>query len=526
MVKLEEVVDYDVKVNMEYSYNQDDSLRNMRALKEGALAHNVRGQGTKGTSESNLTDITSNPYYRPKPTVVTDDDFSDTDYLTAKCSIKLHTGIFASSKKLFPCVLTGGCFIEIDVNDAQKIVKQLDTVNRWRRMALCPHFYGVDKDGTTGWAADNVNRTNVFLSFANGINSVEDCPFVVGERINIAKIGDPSDTVVLLDSTGTTFADQLFPKISDITLVANTAATESHVLLTIEDARNPNVAGISQAIPDGEVGEDSEWVVYSASVDQKIATVDGTTGSSTGLTSYLPSVTVSNVELVLSEIHLDSQYESGMMAKMREGGAIELDFLSCTNHKQNLLSSNRNATVDLSVNFSRCKSVVIVPTDANTYNSAQMINSVGDTYLEEENAADTKNYSITPQNGIIDKLTQYQFVINEKQEPARPVNVSKINLGNSISAQSIIESEKSLNQASIPVRSFVDYNRNFVIGKCYGLNDGVMNLQGVNQQLQVLYNESTPAGVDLSPQKNKMLNAFFYHIRKLVVKGDSVRVVM
>ena len=61
-VLLEEYQDYNVKVAMEYSYNQDDSIRNMRALREGATAHNLLTSGPHGTTTSQLKDTTTNTY--------------------------------------------------------------------------------------------------------------------------------------------------------------------------------------------------------------------------------------------------------------------------------------------------------------------------------------------------------------------------------------------------------------------------------------------------------------------------------
>ena len=76
---------------MEYSYNQDDSIRKLRALREGATANNLLTKGTLGTTVSQLQDTTTNPYFK-KETVGTT-AFSDDDFLTAKCCLNLKTGL-------------------------------------------------------------------------------------------------------------------------------------------------------------------------------------------------------------------------------------------------------------------------------------------------------------------------------------------------------------------------------------------------------------------------------------------------
>ena len=520
-VLLEEYQNYNVKVAMEYSYNQDDSLRNLRALREGCTANNLLTKGTRGTSVSQLQDTTTNPYFKKQTSPAGPTVFSDDDFLTAKCCVPLRTGLWAGNK-LIPNNLLG-CYIEIDLEEPAKVIKQLDSVNRWRRLDLCPSLRGRAVDGSAGITeTDGTGSayTEVFLNNTNGVTSIETCPFVPGEMINFVKDTSP-DIATFLTKGGVAAGDQGFPVIQTITMEAH--GGENYVKLTTDGFFNPN-GGISRDIPNVQVGDDSQWRVYSASIDQKVEQVD--TGAITQNTVYRPSYTVSNIELICAQVELDPQYENGMMAKMREGGAIEMDFISCTNNKHNLLASNRNATIDLNMNYSRAKSVIIVPTDAEPYTTVKYINSLGGTYKVEEHAVDTQNWNIYPQRGILDNLTQYQFLIKDSLSPSRPIVVSKYKLGRSIAAQPLVETEKALNQAMIPCRSFVDYNRNFVIGKCFGLNDGVMNLQGENVQLQLLYNEHNAAGVDQPPLRNKMLNCLAFHIRKIVIRQDSVSVVL
>jgi hypothetical protein len=171
--------------------------------------------------------------------------------------------------------------------------------------------------------------------------------------------------------------------------------------------------------------------------------------------------------------------------------------------------------------------MLVMATDASTLDTADLIGGLSATYLEEEGTMDTQLHSIrSGQVGVIDQLTNYQFVIDDKLVPSRPIVVSKINKGVSISAQPLIELEKALNQSGIVPRSFVDYNRNFIIGRAYALNDGVANLNNKSNQLQLFYNESSVLGVDRPPLVDKLLYAFLFHVRKISIKGDSVSVTL
>jgi hypothetical protein len=169
--------------------------------------------------------------------------------------------------------------------------------------------------------------------------------------------------------------------------------------------------------------------------------------------------------------------------------------------------------------------MIIMPTDATTLSVADLMAGAKNAYEEENTAMDGRLHSIrSGQVGIIDRLTSYQMLVDDKLVPSRPIVVSKINKGASIAAQPLIELEKALNQAGIVPRSFVDYNRNFLIGRAYALNDGVANLNNKSNQIQLLYNETTAAGADRAPAHDKLLFCFLFHIRRISIRGDSVTV--
>ena len=513
-VLLEEISDYNVKCQMTYSYNQDESIRQMRALKEGSLVPSIRTRGNLGTSVSNNIDITTNPYYKPITAYgaagAGSPDFVNTDYLTAKVSLPIHSGIFADSTKVFPVMATQGLYIEVDLEDPGKIIKQLDSVNRNRRLQQNPLFHGINAAGDP-FPTGATNRTEIFLAKFNTVQSIAQCPFVKGETIGICSKTDPLTQANLTTAAG----DSFHPKITDITMDGG------FVKLTVEQMRN-------SAVGTGVAVTSNNFILYSTAIDQhRVETGDKTTQLLPPITKYDATYEISNMEIVCQQVELDPRYEQGMMAQLRDGGSIELDIHSATNYKHSLLSSNRNATVNLAVSNTRAKSCIVVPTDATVYNTAQLIGGLSACYEEETLAMDGRLHSIrSHQVGVIDKLSSYQFMIDDKLVPSRPIDVSKINGGKSISAQPLIELEKALNQAKVVPRSFCDYNRNFCIGRAYALNDGVMNLNNKTNQLQLLYNESTVAGVDEPPTKDKLLMAFIYHIRRISIKGDSVSVIL
>lgn len=514
-VLLEEITDYNAKVQIQYSYNQDESMRKIRALKEGSLVTNVENRGTLGTSVSNNIDLHTNPYYAPVGTVPAGRDWGTADdFLTAKVSLPIHSGLFADGDgRVFPTLLTDGLFIEVDLEDPAKYLKQLDSVNRNRRMQQNPLFHGVNAGGTAMAKQNAGDITELFLAKANNMLSVANCPFVKGERIGICSKTNPLEECAL---TLTSSGGQGYPKITNIEMDGS-----GFMKLTLETFQNSDTGT-------GQEATSNNFILFSAAIDQKRVQADDlTTQLIAKRTAYSATTLISNVELVCQQVMVDDRYEAGMMKKMRDGGSVEIDIPSVTNYKHSLVSSNRNATINLAVSNTRAKSMIIMPSDARVYDTADLIGGLATTYEEESTGMDGRLHSIrSGQVGITDHLSDYQFQIDDKLVPSRPINVSKIDKGRSISAQPLVELEKALNQAGIVPRSFVDYSRNFLIGRAYALNDGVANLNNKSNQVQLFYNSSTVGGQDRPPTRNKLLYCYLFHLRRISIKGDSVTVTL
>ena len=512
-VLLEEIVDYNTKLRMEYDYNSDDSLRGLRAVKEGSLTANPENRCTLGCTVSNCVDTNTNPYFKTvEGDQTTSDPWDDDSYLTAKCCINLHSGIFSKSNQIFPNLLTG-LYIECDLEDAKYCIHQLDSAIRTRRAYHNPVFHGITAGGGD-WAADGVTKaTEIFFTADNNITSVKNLPFCIGERIAFCNGSNVSENAWLSSASAGAETTAVNPVIKSISL-------DSGGLIKV----GLNASGIYNGSTAGHFGKKivkDEFIAYSAAIDTANSIASTTL---TATSSYDASYEVSNIEFVIQQVELSSEDENRMMKNIRSGGMIEFDILSCTNYKHSLLKENRQATVNLPLNNSKAKALGVVATDSTVYTSAQTTGAIG-TYIQEQDA----NYddyaqdtilrsNSTKLTGCIDHLTTFQMLIEDKLTPSRPVNVSRINLGRSISAQQLTELDKFLNQSRIVPRSFQEYNRNFVIPRSYVLQDGVMDLRNMTNQLQLVYNEST------APAVNKMLMCFVYHIRTIQISGANISV--
>ena len=471
---IEELNEYSSLVALKYDYDTDASKRNLRALQEGGTSYSVPNSNTTGGRMSEYTDTITNPYF-PEG-AGKNASFTDADFTTVKCCVPIHSGVF--SGKIFPVMMSNGLYLEFDLQPAERVVKQLDTAVRDRRLNSNPQFLAVNLGGdawTNGSSTDSIFvRNNNNLS---GDDRVNRCPFVVNEKINLVRIADGQEAVL----------DQHFI-ISEINACAG-----GRLELVADQTLTNNGSDIA----------DGEWAIYSKSA----------TGETDG--SYKPSYTVSNFNLVVHQVELDPKFEAGMVAKIREGKAIEFDIHSVTNYKNSLLASDRQTSFLVHAQNSRAKSIIVSVTDSSIYNSASLVSSEG-TYEIDEDEADVRNNSNrSGYTGICDFLTSVQYQINGKLVPSRPVSTKKCATRESIDAFKIFEDEKSLDNAGITPRSFVKFLDNWILGRGFGIGSGAMDLRGKDLSVILKYEEST------APTKPKMINSFVFHVRKLIMRGSG-----
>jgi hypothetical protein len=480
---LEEIDSYSSLCSVRYDYDADKSIRNYRALREGSSVHTPANRGIEGFSQTAMTNTLTNPYVRKldgnQATAL-----SDGDFLKAKICIPLHTGIFAQNEHIFPVMMTNGLYIEIDTAPAREVLKQLDSVLRFRRTNANPFFHSLE-NGSTTWTGGNTdNVTTFFVGDNNNINTVAKMPFVVGETFGFCH-SDNTGSITNLSGNVT---------ISEINLCATNGLVE---VVT---------GGVFQNNGAGAIDVNDDFVMYSTAVE--------------GKTSYDAKYTISNVNLIVSQVMLDPAYERGMLQKVKEGKAIEIDIMTATNYKNSILASDRQTTFQVYAQNSRAKSLLVIPQDASVYSSADAICGNG-TYeiLKNEDADNTQlNSNRSGYTGIADELQEIQYQLQGRLIPSRPINVSKISSRKSIEAFHLYELEKALDNGGIVPRSFRKFQENFVFGRGFGVQNGALDLRGKDLAVILKYTGDT------APAKPKLFNSFIVHVRRLMIRDGSVEV--
>ena len=496
---LEEIQDYNALVAVKYDYDTDDSLKNKRAVGgEGCTTHKPESRGTLGTSKSMCADIETNPFFKSPSASNQTTAFTADDFLTAKCCIPLHTGIW-SSPKVFPNLYTG-IRIEIVLEDASKCVRQLESALRFNKLFLNPVFSS--SSGTsaaaTGLATDDTTD-RIYVRQDNSQTGAWKSPFVVHEHVNLV-YQDGTNSGSWTDSSG----HFKMPKVLSINSSATADLNEGLVEIVFEDTMTWKNASTAVA---------GSWYVYSDSVEQKSACDVAASHQ------FVPNYLVSNVEMIIQEVSVNDKEASLMQKQMSEGGAMMYDVLSYTNYKYSQLANDIVANIRIPMNNSRARSVLCVPTDATKYNAKDALTATGTYNIEGGgNGNGTSNATRSGLVGIADELSNYQFLYDGKLQPSRQVPCSKTSGRLSIDQQPLIELEKALVQADIPCRSLSQFRNNFVIGRALSLNSGVYDTRGKDFNLQVNYQGS------VAPTKNKLWFMFVAHLRRITIKGDSIMV--
>ena len=508
---LEEINEYNQLVSVRSDYDTDASRRGSRALMEGGTVYNQQGGSTLGGSQGQYTDLHTNPWFKKMAGNAAAQTAYDETAMgnVVHCCVPIHAGIFSGS--IYPNMLTG-LYMEIDLMPAPRVIRQLDSVVRNRRRNNNPLIHTLlldDASEPVTLAAGGGVRTitAMWMDFNNNMDSIDNFPFVVGEVVNFAPRTVAAGADANIDAGATGAYNPA--TISRIEMAATTAAAAVNRVKVTFAAAIDNLAaggGRGASIGNGAAGVNEADCMFSVGVQEAA--------------SFPVTYTVKNLNLVAHQVDLDPSYEAGMLSKARSGGSIAFDIMSYTNYKNSLLASERQATFLIHANNARAKAALIIPTDSTVYTDAQMVSSFN-TYAVTTDAMDTVLHSARPGiAGCCDFLSSVQFQLDGKLVPSRPVSTKKIATRASIDAFHLFELEKTLDNSGITPHSFKKFMENFLVGRGFAVNNGVMDLRDKDFSVILDYSEAA------APQKPKMFSTFIHHLRRIEIKSGQARIVV
>ncbi len=506
-VLLEEYQNYNVLTAVKYDYEVNDTIKQKRSLTEGCVYYDEKNRSTTGLRADTANNLTNNPFFDAPSTGARTS--AEPAFKKCKCLLPLNTGIF-SNEKIFPVGLTDGLIVEIILEEAKNCIRTLDTTMLNRKLFGNPIFLSSNGTSDTAAPADpNANPQYPLAANGSGFDSFyvrrdnmmgistsvgpSQIPFCVGQRIGFVDI-NASSTPTDNPSTNTT-------TYGTITGIYYDGGTKNAARITLAEKYIPTNAF------------DANFIVVDKSVDSSTAA------------EWKPTYQLTNCEFICQQVTMPAGYTAKLASMMKEGGAMNYDFLSWTNYKTSQISSEKLTTLRVPLNQSRAKSVLAVPVDASVYTQKQVMLGDGteveyyDRYAEKNGR--NQNRSVRPGLvGITDNITQYQLFYDGKLNPSRKVKCSKISSKTSIDQQPLIELEKALVMAGIKPHSMMNFQKNFVIGRALSLQDGVYDTRGKDFQLQVEYQETAP------PAFNKLWNVWAAHLRRIVISGNAIQVII
>ena len=109
--------------------------------------------------------------------------------------------------------------------------------------------------------------------------------------------------------------------------------------------------------------------------------------SSTTDALWKPTYQVPDCEFIVQQVTMPQGYTSKLASMMKEGGAMNYDFLSFTNYKTSQIASEKLSTIRVPLVQTRAKSVLAIPIDASVYSQRDSMNAQG-TEIENYDNAD------------------------------------------------------------------------------------------------------------------------------------------
>ena len=291
-----------------------------------------------------------------------------------------------------------------------------------------------------------------------GFTNLADSPFAIGMEFRTIAAGGGAQTAG--------------GQVHQITNLAQDNAT-GNITITFTNAINAN-----------EAGED--LIVLVTGNDQQLAVAANT------------RFVVKRADMMLRVVRPPQEYVESMTRKVLTEG-LEIDINAYTAYQATIQAAIKAQTVEIPSFVARAKSVFTIP---RVQNAPVLTN----------NGATDANY-----NGQYKQLKNYRWQIGTRYVPNQPVELDQLLGDLHFSAQHIVELEKALVAANIPVRSLLKTKQNFVCGRALSKHGGSINLDA-GMRLYLEYADAASPDVPLD------VVSFVNHINRIVIGQNGLTV--
>lgn len=450
---LEEVLEYNSLVAQSYSYEENENVIKDRELYEGL---------NKTTSQANMTFWEADAV----------DNTANTSLASAKqvrVELPLYSGLLGAGSKIIPVSALNGIRLSLILDKIKNAVES----------GLDKNVYFQD----TGLGLELASDTTIAQKSALGDT----------QDINFTYNGSASNAGVLMPVS---VGDRLWMEEDGLTTTSflvvetkyNPASTGTYTLKVIAEqatsVANQNFTALGAKVYLKSSERLNGWTP--TNVGTSATTAIASAGQKVGYT-------INDVEMKLLQVFPSPAYVSAMASKVGSGEGLTINYKNHTLYKVNTTSGNGLLTLHIPI------------TEKRSYSLNTSALSVSNDY-DENNLV-----------GEIDGLQTYQWSINGRLVPDRPVDMTPYSQGNGIlSQQHLHEVRKALLNSGVVVRDLQDVKENLLVSRAFSKYGMVSDITKTDLSLRVEYEGAT---------KQKVFNCFLCSLRSLNISSKGIEVV-
>ena len=508
-LQLETIQNYAELAEKLHYYSENKTIRNKRGLTElleyssrhfdGELYSNHPARNADKAMLFNSYTTGAEASYDYTANVCSDPN-------TCEVAVPLYSGVLGNlSKKLFPAgLLTKGLRMELDTNAAEK------ALNLWSGDGICETNGDVATDvvdscrfGIVGAAGGAGAVTHVDLYCEKNAGFNQDI-ISAGEFVPTQAAVDAGIRPVRNQATGAMNL-QIGKVLRGFTNANPPVLKDIGTITRIECNAGENAGGgvrvrVHVTAAAGALGNE---FIGGAGRDNAGAAQDAKNNtcfvSKDGVFTTIPRVVMSDVKLVVKTAAPPADYVNKLAKQTQtEEGAVH-DFLTYSCYRNNTSATESVVQLHMPTINHMATSCLTLCTES----------GLGEKLYNDNLAT------------ITDNIDNYSFLVNNKLQPTRKVDMTGLNATHARTEQvALWESEKALSSARCLVRNLERQSDNLIIGRALALYGSVYNLKADgNLGLRVEYSNSTP------PQKNKLWINQIASVRRLVVNRDGASVI-
>lgn len=515
-LQLETIQNYAELAEKLHYYSENKSVRNKRGLTElleyssrtfdGELYDNIPSRNADKAMMANMYctgtvagadyTFTTNPLSTPN---------------TMEVAVPLYSGVLGRlSQKMFPAgLLTQGLRMELDLNSAAK------ALNLWAGDGICVEATGVPTPAVEGscrfgiqsavGGAGALTSIDLYTEKNAGFNQLVAAAAGAGQVPTAASI---TAGVKPVRNQAVGALNLLVGRvIRGYTNAAGAAvATTLGVINSISSNAGENAGGIVRVrigitAAVGVIGND--FIGGAGRVAAGTVNADANSNScwvgDTQLTASIPRLAITDVKMVLKTAQPPPQYvEQLAKSTATEEGATH-DFLTYSTYRNNTTAGEQVVQLNIPAINNMATSCLTLCVQS----------GLGEA-IENDNLAT-----------IVDNAVNYNFLVNNKLQPTRKVDLVQLNSTPPLVEQvALWETEKALGSSRCRVRNLQLQSKNMIIGRALAKYGSVYDLRSDgNLGLKVEYSTSSP------PTKNKLWINQIAGIRRLVVNKNGANVI-